>query len=118
MMKTDLSYLSEMSGGNKELVEEMINIFIAQVDEFSRDMELHLQNGEFEKLGKLAHKAKSSVSIMGLTKLAKELKLLEELTREGRDAIKYPKLVKNFKQQTSEAVDELNVVKKNIELYF
>jgi hypothetical protein len=30
-MKTDLSYLSEMSGGNKELIEEMIDIFIARL---------------------------------------------------------------------------------------
>ncbi len=40
-MKTDLSYLSEMSGGNKELIQEMINIFLSQVGEFTRDMEMH-----------------------------------------------------------------------------
>ncbi len=34
-MKTDLSYLKEMSGGNKELVLEMITIFRDQVAEFS-----------------------------------------------------------------------------------
>lgn len=117
-MKTDLSYLSEMSGGNKELIEEMIDIFIAQVDEFTTDMEVYLQNGDYEKLGKLAHKAKSSVSIMGLTKLARDLKILEELAKEGREHAKYPRLVRNFRQETSEAVEELNVVKKNIELYF
>jgi len=117
-MKTDLSYLNEMSGGNKELIEEMINIFLSQVDEFSRDMEMHLLNKDYEKLGKLAHKAKSSVSIMGLNKLAKDLKILEELAKDGKDPIKYPKLVKSFKDETSEAVEELNVVKKNIELYF
>lgn len=117
-MKTDLSYLSEMSGGNKELIEEMIDIFVSQVEEFSTEMEHHLQNGDYEKLGKLAHKAKSSVAIMGLTKLARDLKILEELAKEGKDHIKYPKLVSNFRHETSEAVEELNVVKKNIELYF
>jgi HPt (histidine-containing phosphotransfer) domain-containing protein len=117
-MKTDLSYLNEMSGGNKELIQEMISIFMSQVDEFAKDMETYLQNKDYEKLGKLAHKAKSSVSIMGLSKLAKDLKILEELTKEGKENIKYQKIVKNFRDETSEAVEELLVVKKNIELYF
>jgi len=117
-MKTDLSYLNEMSGGNRELMQEMISIFLAQVDEFARDMELHLRNKDYDKLGKLAHKAKSSVSIMGLNKLANDLKMLEELTKNGKDPSKYPRLVKSFRDETTEAVEELNVVKKNIELYF
>ena len=49
-MKTDLSYLQEMSGGNQELVIEMINIFKNQVVEFARDMEDHLQKKEYELL--------------------------------------------------------------------
>jgi HPt (histidine-containing phosphotransfer) domain-containing protein len=118
VMKTDLSYLNEMSGGNRELIQEMISIFMSQVDEFAKDMETYLQNKDYEKLGKLAHKAKSSVSIMGLSKLAKDLKILEELTKEGKENIKYQKIVKNFRDETSEAVEELLVVKKNIELYF
>lgn len=117
-MKTDLSYLQEMSGGNKELVIEMIDIFKSQVIEFARDMENHLQKKEFELLGKLAHKAKSSVSIMGLSNLAKDLKDLEILAKEGKDPETYPALVHRFKKETTEAIDELNVVQKNIEHYF
>ena len=117
-MKTDLTYLQEMSGGNKELVIEMIVIFKNQVVEFAHDMENHLQNREYELLGKLAHKAKSSVSIMGLNNLAKDMKTLENLTKLGRNTETYPVLVSNFKKETSEAIEELNVVLKNIEHYF
>ena len=117
-MKTDLSYLQEMSGGNKELVIEMISIFKNQVVEFAHDMEGHLQKKEYELLGKLAHKAKSSVSIMGLNQLANQLKTLENLAKEGKNPEIYPGLVDNFKKETSEAIEELNVVQKNIEHYF
>ena len=117
-MKTDLSYLQEMSGGNRELVIEMINIFKSQVVEFASDMEEHLKRNEFELLGKLAHKAKSSVSIMGLNDLAKDLKTLENLAKEGKDPELYPGLVHNFKHTTSEAIEELNVIQKNIQHYF
>ncbi len=117
-MKTDLSYLRDMSGGNKELVLEMINIFKDQVVEFSREMDQHLEKKEYELLGKLAHKAKSSVSIMGLQDLAGELKNLENLTREGKKVQSYSGIISRFKQVTSEAIEELNVVSNNIELYF
>jgi HPt (histidine-containing phosphotransfer) domain-containing protein len=117
-MKTDLSYLRDMSGGNTELVLEMINIFKDQVVEFGREMDQHLEKKEYELLGKLAHKAKSSVSIMGLQDLAKELKNLENMAREGRKVQSYPGIIARFKKVTSEAVEELNVVSNNIELYF
>ena len=117
-MKTDLSYLQEMSGGNKELVTEMISIFKSQVIEFAKDMENHLRNREFEQLGKLAHKAKSSVSIMGLNDLAKDLKTLENMTREGRNKELYPALIQKFRKETEEAIAELNIVQNNIEHYF
>jgi HPt (histidine-containing phosphotransfer) domain-containing protein len=117
-MKTDLSYLKEMSGGNTDLVLEMINIFREQVTEFSKEMDHHLVNREYELLGKLAHKAKSSVSIMGLQDLAKELKNLENLTHEGKKVESYAGIVGKFKQDTSEALQELNVISNNIQLYF
>ena len=117
-MKTDLSYLRDMSGGNTELVLEMIGIFKDQVVEFGREMDQHLENKEYELLGKLAHKAKSSVSIMGLEDLARDLKDLENMAREGKNVQSYPGIISKFKQLTSEVVEELNMVSNNIELYF
>jgi HPt (histidine-containing phosphotransfer) domain-containing protein len=117
-MKIDLSYLREMAGGNKELVLEMISIFKSQVIEFGENMEQLLDAKQYESLGKLAHKAKSSVSIMGLENLAKLLKDLENSAREGKNQESYAKVVTAFKQETSEAVKELNQVTNNLELYF
>ncbi len=117
-MKTNLTYLKEMSGGNKDLVREMITIFINQVEEFTHDMENHLEKKEYEQLGKLAHKAKSSISIMGLDKLAKELKNLENLAKESKEPEKYPVILSFFKDETQIAIKELNDVLKNLDNYF
>jgi HPt (histidine-containing phosphotransfer) domain-containing protein len=117
-MKVDLSYLREMSGGNKELILEMITIFNAQADEFAHDMDQLLSDKQFELLGKLAHKAKSSVSIMGLNDLAIRLKDLENSAREGKNISSYASIVDNFKKETTEAVKELNIIVQNLELYF
>jgi len=117
-MKTDLTYLREMSGGNKDLIKEMISIFNTQVGEFARDMDNHLEKKEYELLGKLAHKAKSSISIMGLDNLAKELKRLENLAKEGKETDKYAGIISLFKEETQIAVDELNGVLQKIDNYF
>ena len=117
-MKVDLSYLKEMSGGDRSLVLEMIDIFNDQVDEFADNLDLHLGKKEYELLGKLAHKAKSSISIMGLNDLAKDLKRLELDAKAGVNIADYPVIVDKFKEETKIAVRELDDVKNNMDLYF
>lgn len=106
-----------MSAGNKDLVLEMIGIFKNQVAEFVVDMNSLYEKKDFENLGRLAHKAKSSISIMGLNELAVELKSFENLAKAGIEPEKYPAFIKKFKEETSEAVSELDMVSNNIDIY-
>jgi HPt (histidine-containing phosphotransfer) domain-containing protein len=107
VMITDLTYLNNMSGGSPEIVKEMIGIFIEQANEYVRDMQLHLDNKDYLALGKLAHKAKSSISIMGMTDLAADMKTLELLTKDNNEVETYPAFVEKFIVQTNEAMIEL-----------
>lgn len=109
-MITDLTYLNNMSGGSPEIVKEMIGIFIEQANEYVRDMRVHLDNKDYLALGKLAHKAKSSISIMGMTELATDMKTLELLTKEDKDVETYPGYVEKFITQTKVAMDELKEI--------
>lgn len=117
-MKVDLNYLRNMSAGNKELVAEMIDIFANQVSEFVNEMEANYASGEFEKLGKLAHKAKSSISIMGLNDLAADLKKFEKIAKQGIEQEKYRFYIDRFIEETGEAVLQLNEIKDNLDIYF
>ena len=89
----NLTYLRSMSAGSNELIKEMIEIFLTQVPGFIEDMNQHLENKEYEKLGALAHKAKSSVTVMGMDELGKDLKTLELLAKKGEEPEKYPGLL-------------------------
>lgn len=117
-MKTDLTYLREMSAGNHELVVEMITLFETQIEEFYELMDESLKNKEWIKLGQLAHKAKSSVSIMGLNDLATDMKQLELNAKQGVEVESYGKTIERFKSETSTVVAELQQVKENITEYF
>lgn len=106
-----------MSAGNKDLMLEMISIFESQTKEFYDEMDSLLANEQYEDLGKLAHKAKSSISIMGMEDLAADLKKLENIAKAGVEVDKYPEFILKFKRETTEAIKDLSEVSENIELY-
>lgn len=109
-MITDLTYLNNMSGGSPGIVKEMIGIFIEQANEYIRDMPMHLNQKDYLALGKLAHKAKSSISIMGMNDLAADLKTLELLTKDNSEVESYPAFVEKFLTQTQLAIEELKEI--------
>lgn len=109
-MVTDLSYLKNMSGGNNEIIREMITIFNEQSREYIRDMQKYLDEKDYSMLGKLAHKAKSSVAIMGMNDLAADLKTLEINTKEEKEVETYPAFVEKFVNTTKQAIAELEKI--------
>lgn len=105
----NLSYIEEVCGGSKEIMKEMIDIFFVQIDEFNQEMKELLAEGKYHDLGLLAHKAKSSIAIMGMDYLAERLKKFELSAKEGSDIDSYQGYVDEFKQLTSDAIAELNI---------
>lgn len=106
----DLSYLKEMADGESAIIKEMIDIFIMQVDEFVEQLRQLHADKEWQNLGKVAHKAKSSVAIMGMTDLADNLKKLELLTKNGEGIELYEQIIKKFEEQCRLAVNELKTI--------
>ncbi len=101
-----------MTDGNDVLIIEMIDIFTTQVEEFWIEMDELLKNKDYDSLGKLAHKAKSSVAILGMIKLSNELKSLELYCAEQKHMDLYPEIVSNFRSECLIAVKELQEYKK------
>ena len=114
MAYTDLSYLKEITGGESSIVIEMVEMFISQVDEFKENLNKYLEDKNWVELGKEAHKAKSSVLIVGMEDLGKNLKKLQLLTEEEKEIETYPDYVKMFIEQCDAAIEELQVELKNL----
>lgn len=107
MAYTDLNYLKEITGGEPEIVREMVEMFIAQVEEFKENLAKYLVDKNWTDLGKEAHKAKSSVLIVGMEDLGKNLKKLQLLTEANKEIETYPDYVKMFNEQCDAALIEL-----------
>jgi HPt (histidine-containing phosphotransfer) domain-containing protein len=113
-MRVDITYLEDTSNGDVDLMLEMIGIFSEQVDEIREEMKKMLQEKDWIKLGKLAHKMKGTVSIIGMVELAAELKNFELLTVENRDIDQYEAYVDKFINETIEAEKELEEISENL----
>jgi HPt (histidine-containing phosphotransfer) domain-containing protein len=106
-MITDLNYLKTMSGGDSKFIREMISLFREQIDEYKSIMPELLENKDYDGLSKIAHKAKSSVAVMGMTQVADLLKELEILANDKREVDRYKVLITHFLEQSELAITEL-----------
>jgi HPt (histidine-containing phosphotransfer) domain-containing protein len=103
-------YLEMVAGGDKELLIELINMFRDQVAEFISEMKLLSYDKDYYALGNLAHKAKSSVAIMGMDSLANMLKNFELQAKDAKSIEKYESYISRFENDTQAAIAELDML--------
>lgn len=106
-MITNLSYLRNMTDGNPDLIQELIDIFTSQADEYIHEMQDLYAKSDWQALSRVAHKAKSSVAIMGMSELSEMLKDFEILARDQKNVDKFPDYIDKFTQEINEACKEL-----------
>lgn len=97
-----------MTGGDDKFIREMIELFREQIGEYKQFMPELLHKKDYDSLSKMAHKAKSSVAVMGMAQVADQLKELEVLAHKGEEADRYESLVNEFLEQSDLALKELD----------
>jgi HPt (histidine-containing phosphotransfer) domain-containing protein len=108
-----MEYLDSVSGGDTGIIIELVTIFKEQAVEMYEEMKALLAAKNYISLGLLAHKAKSSVAIMGMTEMAQMLKTFELTAKEGKDTHLYESYVQKFKNDTASAIIELEDIVSN-----
>ncbi len=77
----DLSYISELSGGNKEFENEMIELFLSQSPTDMDILEKAVGDQNYTLIKALSHKLKSSYALLGIN----ENGILEEMEQKAAD---------------------------------
>lgn len=108
--------LNEVSDGNQELIIDLVNMFYQQVPVYSEQLNLLNDSKKYVELGKLAHKIKGSVSLIGITELVKGMKELEGLAIEGREQHRYTEYIEMFNTICEQATIELNDILNRIKI--
>ncbi len=103
----NMEYLDSVSGGDTGIIVEIVAMFRDQSVEIYNEMKSLLASKNYNSLGLLAHKAKSSVAIMGMEEMASLLKAFESQAKEGKESHLYDSYIEKFRNDTGEAVKEL-----------
>jgi HPt (histidine-containing phosphotransfer) domain-containing protein len=109
-----LEILETVSEGDPEIVREIVDIFKSQAKEIYEEMKILFAEKNYDALGLLAHKAKSSVAIMGITELAAMLKTFEIQARKGIDPQMYETYIERFRSDVDSALVELEALIVNM----
>ncbi len=109
----DLSYLESIADGDKDIIKELVEIFLDQMPEFTDGFSESLQRQDWIKIAAIAHKAKSSVISMGMEQLGNlDLKNLELIGKQLR--------IQELKESdsiTGAQKEELLTLQRNFEGY-
>lgn len=89
----DLSYLNQVFQGNREMINNIISLFLQQVPDYVKEMEECVKKNEPLSLHPLAHKAKSSVSMLGIKEMENDILSIEQNSKNLRNLDALPDLV-------------------------
>lgn len=89
----DLTYLNQVFYGNESMVREIVQLFLQQSPELARTMTRCVRQSRWQELHPLAHKLKSSVTMLGMEALTPLVLEIERISKFGRDPSALPELV-------------------------
>ena len=116
IMKKLRDFLESLSNfpvefGNHEFILRVIDVFQRQLPTYLDGMEEAMQGDEFERLGFLAHKMKSSANMLGIRQLADVLRSIEEEAASRRSTTKLADHVNRACLVATAANQELDVAR-------
>jgi HPt (histidine-containing phosphotransfer) domain-containing protein len=105
----DLNYLNDLALGSKDFIEDMISSFLKNTPESLVRMETALVKNDWEQIGKIAHKVKTSFTFMGMEETVVKAKTLQDYGLKTTNQEEIPGLISDIKVAYNNAEVELNV---------
>ena len=83
--EADLSYLEDLSGGNRDFMREIIDMFVVQTPGDLQQLETLIDQRDWQQAASQAHRIKPTLNYVGANALRDELQQLERNAREETD---------------------------------
>ena len=106
-IRYDLAYLNQVFQGNREMINNSITLFLQQVPKYVHEMEECVRKNEPLSLHPLAHKAKSSVAMLGIKDMEADIVQIEQDSKYLRNLDGLPILVRRVKENCQVVYDQL-----------
>lgn len=95
----NLAFLKEMTGNCNESLKELLGVFVTEGERYMQIMKTSFAEKNWQNLGDIAHKAKSSFALLGMDEAVAQLKFIEQSCRD----LDQPNLLGDKIEQVSQA---------------
>lgn len=116
MGKTDLKYLLEITDGDKEIMKEMVGLFLKETPVQIQKIRGAYEARNWEQLGAEAHKLKPTFMYVGLSDLKNMAQEIEKAGKNQKNLEAVPDLLKAIEEGYKDAAGELNEMKEQLNL--
>jgi HPt (histidine-containing phosphotransfer) domain-containing protein len=103
----DLIQLNELSGGNDDFVNKMVQMFIDLAPETLDNLNNGLAEGDLDRVGGAAHKIKPSLDMMGIVVLKEKIRTLEANAKNRVNVDQIPALVEDVSSTLKALIAQL-----------
>ncbi len=103
----DLSQLHDMLGEGTPDSREILELFLDLTPETQAAMESAFKTQDYEKLGNLAHKMKSSTRLLGMEKISHALQELETISIKSQDTQQLSELMSQLQSLLPAVTEQL-----------
>ena len=114
MGKIDLSYLENITGGEKGIIIEMLDLILTETPKHIAKIKNAHREKEWSVLGAEAHKLKPMFLYVGLTQLNEAAQGLEKCGKEGTELEMIPSLVETIDEGFNEAITDIEAAKAKL----
>ncbi|MGK6349703.1 Hpt domain-containing protein [Parapedobacter sp. DT-150] len=83
--QANMSYLEDLSGGNTQLIREILELFIKQTPADVDLLASHIEQGDWESVYKQAHHIKPTFAYVGANDMRGALQEIESLAKNRQD---------------------------------
>ncbi len=106
-MNIDLSYLEDITGGDRAVILEMLDLFIRDIPIQIQKIHNHYQSSEMIEMGKEAHKVKPTLQYIGLSNMFEDIKAIEQIVKTGENKASLEEIISRLQSATEECVPAL-----------
>jgi len=107
----NLNYLESIGEGDSKFLNELLELFKQQMPILLQQLTDALSNKNYAELSGIAHKAKSSVAMLGIAELVKDLQTLEIKAKKAIEVDTYPAIVEKFGTISKKVLNEIKDLK-------
>lgn len=109
-MNDKYTYLFEVSGGNPELIKDLIDTFEKTVINLKQKIISDFDNNNFKNLPSYFHQLKSNVAVFDMHKWVEKFKDLEDTQIENYKNINIKKLLEEFTGEYKKVITEVKEI--------